>query len=56
MIALDRWIPDNVIDFRNGIWNKDKYSKAQGLYGRTLGIIGVGNIGKEVAKRALLLE
>lgn len=55
MIALDRWIPDNVIDFRNGIWNKDKYSKAQGLYGRTLGIIGVGNIGKEVAKRAIAL-
>ncbi len=55
MIALDRWIPDNVIDFRNGIWNKDKYSKAQGLYGRTLGVIGVGNIGKEVAKRALAL-
>lgn len=55
MISLDRWIPDNVVDFRNGIWNKDKYSKAQGLYGRTLGIIGVGNIGKEVAKRALAL-
>lgn len=55
MIALDRWIPDNVIDFRNGIWNKDKYSKAQGLFGRTLGVIGVGNIGKEVAKRALAL-
>lgn len=55
MIALDRWIPDNVIDFRNGIWNKEKYSKAQGLYGKTLGVIGVGNIGKEVAKRALAL-
>jgi D-3-phosphoglycerate dehydrogenase len=55
MIALDRWIPDNVIDFRNGIWNKEKYSKAQGLYGRTLGVIGVGNIGKEVAKKALAL-
>lgn len=53
MIALDRRIPDNVIDFRNGIWNKEKYSKAQGLYGKNLGIIGVGNIGKEVAKRAL---
>lgn len=55
MIAMDRWIPDNVIDFRNGVWNKDKYSKAQGLYGRTLGVIGVGSIGKEVAKRALAL-
>ena len=53
MISLDRRIPDNVIDFRNGKWNKGEYSKAEGLKGKTLGIIGVGNIGKEVAKRAL---
>ena len=52
MISLDRRIPDNVIDFRNGKWNKADYSKARGLKGRTLGVIGVGNIGKEVAKRA----
>ncbi len=55
MISLDRRIPDNVIDFRNGKWNKGEYSKAEGLFGKTLGIIGVGNIGKEVAKRALAL-
>ena len=53
MISLDRRIPDNVIDFKNGKWNKGEYSKAEGLLGKTLGIIGVGNIGKEVAKRAL---
>jgi len=53
MISLDRRIPDNVIDFRNGKWNKSEYSKAEGLFGKNLGIIGVGNIGKEVAKRAL---
>jgi D-3-phosphoglycerate dehydrogenase len=53
MISLDRRIPDNVIDFRNGKWNKGEYSKAEGLQGKNLGIIGVGNIGKEVAKRAL---
>ncbi len=56
MIALDRFIPDNVSDFNNGIWNKDKYSKGKGLKGKTLGLIGVGNIGKEVAKRALAFE
>jgi D-3-phosphoglycerate dehydrogenase len=56
MIALDRAIPDNVSDFRKGVWNKDKYSKSKGLKGRTLGIIGVGNIGREVAKRALAFD
>ena len=56
MLSLDRLIPDNVADFRKGIWNKDKYSKGQGLKGKTLGIIGVGNIGKEVAKRAHAFE
>ena len=56
MIALDRFIPDNVSDFNKGVWNKDKYSKGKGLKGKTLGLIGVGNIGKEVAKRALAFE
>ena len=52
IIALDRKIPDNVKDFNSSVWNKAKYSKAEGLYGKTLGIVGVGNIGKEIAKRA----
>jgi len=56
MLSLDRFIPDNVADFKKGVWNKDKYSKGQGLKGKTLGIIGVGNIGKEVAKRAHAFE
>jgi D-3-phosphoglycerate dehydrogenase len=53
IISLDRRIPSNVIDFKNGNWNKAEYSKAEGLYGKTLAIVGVGNIGKELAKRAL---
>ena len=56
MISLDRRLPDNVADFRNGKWNKAEYSKAVGLKGKTLGIIGLGNIGKEVAKRALAFD
>jgi D-3-phosphoglycerate dehydrogenase len=52
MLALDRRIPDNVADLRAGRWNKKEYSKARGLYGRTLGLLGYGNIGQEMAKRA----
>lgn len=52
ILALDRSIPDNVIDARAGRWNKAAYAKAEGLKGRTLGIIGLGNIGQEVARRA----
>jgi D-3-phosphoglycerate dehydrogenase len=51
MLALDRRIPDNVDDLRQGKWNKKEFSKARGLYGRTLGLIGFGNIGQEVARR-----
>src|SRR5678815_2630670 len=52
MLALDRRIADNVIDLRAGRWNKKEYAKARGLFGRTLGIIGYGNIGQEMARRA----
>src|SRR5579885_1088574 len=45
LLALDRRIPDEVIDLRAGKWNKKEYSKADGLYGRTLGVIGLGSIG-----------
>jgi D-3-phosphoglycerate dehydrogenase / 2-oxoglutarate reductase len=52
VLACDRRIPDQVADLRQGKWNKAEYSKARGLYGRTLGIVGLGQIGKEVALRA----
>jgi len=51
-LAVDRHIPDNVIDLRNGVWNKKKYSEAKGLYGRTLGLVGMGKIGQEMVPRA----
>ena len=52
VLALDRRVPDNVADLRAGTWNKKEYSKARGLYGRTIGLLGYGNIGQEVARRA----
>ncbi len=52
VLALDRRIPDNVADLRAGKWNKKEYSKARGLHGRTLGLLGFGNIGQEMARRA----
>jgi D-3-phosphoglycerate dehydrogenase / 2-oxoglutarate reductase len=52
MLALDRRIPDNVADLRAGRWNKREYSKARGLYGRTLGLLGAGGIGREMVRRA----
>jgi len=53
IIALDRRLADNVADLRAGRWNKKEYSKAKGLYGARLGLLGFGNIARELAKRAL---
>jgi D-3-phosphoglycerate dehydrogenase len=52
ILALDRRIADNVVALRQGTWNKKEFSKARGLYGRTLGLIGVGKIGQEMIPRA----
>jgi D-3-phosphoglycerate dehydrogenase len=52
ILALDRRIPDNVAELRRGIWNKKEYARARGLFGRTLGLIGFGKIGQEMARRA----
>ena len=52
MLALDRRVPDNVAELRAGKWNKKEFSKARGLFGKTLGLLGVGNIGQEMIRRA----
>lgn len=52
LIAADRRIADALIDLRSGKWRKKEYGKARGLKDRTLGIVGLGNIGCAVAKRA----
>ena len=52
ILSLDRQIPDNVADARAGQWNKKAYAQAEGLKGRTIGIVGLGNIGTAVMQRA----
>jgi D-3-phosphoglycerate dehydrogenase len=51
ILACDRHIPDCVSDLRAGRWDKKRFSKARGLYGRTLGLIGLGRIGQEMITR-----
>jgi D-3-phosphoglycerate dehydrogenase len=56
ILALDRRVADNVISLRKGEWNKKEFSRARGLYGHTLGLIGVGKIGhsgRELVCRSL---
>lgn len=52
LLACDRRIPDQTAALRDGTWNKGEFAKARGLHGRTLGIVGLGQIGREIATRA----
>ena len=52
LLAVDRHIASATADLQSGVWNKKRYSKADGLMGRTMGIVGLGAIGLAVAERA----
>ena len=53
LLAVDRAIPDNTSELRAGRWDKKRFGAVgRGLYGRRLGIVGLGNIGLAVAERA----
>jgi D-3-phosphoglycerate dehydrogenase / 2-oxoglutarate reductase len=56
LISADRGIADATQAMRDGKWQKGRFGKAKGLKGRTLGIIGMGQIGQAVAKRAKALD
>jgi D-3-phosphoglycerate dehydrogenase len=56
LLAIDRRIADGTADLRAGKWNKKDYSVADGVKGKTLGVVGFGAIGRAVAKRALAFE
>jgi D-3-phosphoglycerate dehydrogenase len=51
LLALERHLASAAADLRAGRWEKSKYAGRE-LFGRTLGVIGFGRIGREVANRA----
>ena len=52
ILALSRNIPQANASTKKGEWKRSKFMGVE-LYGKTLGIVGFGRIGSEVAKRAL---
>ena len=55
LFALARWVPQADASLRRGEWNRSQFIGTE-VRGKTLGIIGLGNVGSEVAKRAHGLE
>lgn len=53
ILSLDRQVADATADLRAGRWEKAKYSQARGLFGRRIGIAGLGAVGREVLSRSL---
>ncbi|NWF51545.1 MAG: phosphoglycerate dehydrogenase [Nitrospirae bacterium] len=51
MFSLARQIPQATASMKDGKWEKKKFMGVE-LFNKTLGIIGIGNIGSQVAKRA----
>jgi len=51
MFSIARFLGESNATMRNGEWNKKKYQGTE-IYGKTLGIIGMGRIGKSLAKKA----
>jgi D-3-phosphoglycerate dehydrogenase len=52
LVSIDRRIPDAVASLRAGKWERTEYAKSEGLIGKTIGIAGLGAIGRDVAQRA----
>ena len=55
LLSLSRNVPQASASLRNGEWKRSKYVGVE-VYGKTAGVIGLGKIGREVARRLLGLE
>lgn len=56
MLAVGRFLHQSNIQMREKKWPKKEFSKGTEVTGKILGLLGIGNIGREVAKRALGLQ
>jgi len=54
MVSLARHIPQATASMKAGLWEKKKFQGME-LYNRTIGVVGLGNIGRIVARRAKAL-
>lgn len=52
ILALARHIPQATASVKSGKWERSKYSGME-LTGKTLGVIGMGKIGREVAQKCM---
>lgn len=55
MLALARHIPDAHHSLKSGEWNRARFLGVE-LRGKTMGVVGLGQVGSEVARRARSLE
>src|SRR5882757_497994 len=55
MFALARKIPQATASMKKGEWDKKRFSGIE-ITGKTLGVVGFGNIGRQVAERAVGLK
>ena len=55
LLSLARRIPQAHSSIKSGKWERNKYKGVE-VYGKTIGLVGLGNIGKLVAERAMGLK
>ena len=55
LFSLARWVPQADASVKRGEWTRSKFTGTE-IRGKTLGVIGLGNVGSEVAKRAHGIE
>lgn len=53
MLSVGRFLHRSNLEMRQGKWPKKEYKNGREVTGKTLGLLGIGNIGKETAKRAI---